>query len=382
VGLLKKLLIFLPIFFFCLIGCSTSKLQVAAKIDNDPYPMFGADPSRSFNISQPIGHSLNLKWEASINGGFANSSVSIYDELVFLNDLSGRIYAFDLQSGKRAGLLKGDGPVHTTPIPHKFAIIFASAIADENKSTIYFYDYINNKLLHEIDVDGLIINEMIRMDDGIICITEKGKLYKYNFNGEQKWMFDSNKFTHTSPALEGNTVVFGNDDGELIAVNSENGLLKYRKKIGVSFFGSPSIENNIVFIGNDDGELLAIELTSGDIKWKTDLSNRIIMNPALKKDAVIIGTLKGDIFKIDKKSGEIIWKSETDGVFNASPIVAENIIIQPDMEKSLHFIDIEDGSILRTMVYEGRVRLSPVYFKNTLFIGYDNGILAAYEISD
>jgi outer membrane protein assembly factor BamB len=86
--------------------------------------------------------------------------------------------------------------------------------------------------------------------------------------------------------------------------------------------------------------------------------------------------------KIDKKTGEIIWKTETDGVFNASPIVAENIIIQPDMEKSLHFIDIENGSILRTMIYEGRVRLSPVYFKNTLFIGYDNGILAAYEISD
>jgi len=376
-SLFKKIIIFLifPIMF----GCSSSIIKIDVKKDNDPYTMFGRNANRDFYYNRSIGDSILKKWEADIHGSFTNSSVTVYNNFVFVNDLSGRIFCFNINSGEFAGQLKYKGPVYTTPVIDDFEIIFAYTLPDENRSVLCYYDFQSGKEVRGIKIDGLILSEIIKTDDRIIFNTENGILYSYNLSGEQIWECRTKSFSHSSPAMAKEIIVFGNDEGEIIGVNSKDGKIIYRNKIGGSFFGSAAVSGNITYIGNDNGNLYALGLENGEIIWQQDTGGRIIMTPAVKDSNVIIGNLKGSLISFSE-NGSLNWRNDKFGVLNASPALFENKIILPDLDRKLFIIDISNGKILTEYNFDGRIKLSPVLHKNLLFIGYDDGILAAYEI--
>jgi hypothetical protein len=99
-GLLKYK-IFSVLVLLLISGCARSVIKYATKLDETPYQMYGKTPSREFYLPENISDSLVLKWESEANGSFPNSSVSIYEDLVFINDLSGRIFCFDIETGKK-----------------------------------------------------------------------------------------------------------------------------------------------------------------------------------------------------------------------------------------------------------------------------------------
>jgi hypothetical protein len=142
-GLLKFKILY-PIILLFIAGCARSVIKYASTLDEDPYQMFGKTPSREFYLPVEISDSLVLKWESDMYGSFPNSSVSIYNGLVFINDLAGRIFCYNFESGKQIGKLKySSGSVFSTPIPLRNKVIFPVAEEKENIYELVIYDYLN-----------------------------------------------------------------------------------------------------------------------------------------------------------------------------------------------------------------------------------------------
>jgi len=59
--------------------------------------------------------------------------------------------------------------------------------------------------------------------------------------------------------------------------------------------------------------------------------------------------------------------------------VTENLIILPDVLYEIHFLDKQSGNLIKSIPLDGRAKLSPVIHKNILFIGFDDGVIRAYE---
>jgi outer membrane protein assembly factor BamB len=341
--------------------------------------MFGKTPSREFFIPVDVTDSLNFLWENDIYGTFPNSSVSVYDELVFVNDLSGRIFCFNINDGKEIGKIKYDGAVYSTPIPFKTTIVFPVASDDDDITELIFYDYLNGKELELIEIPGRVLTEMIAVKDDFIFTTEHGTVFRYDLNREKIWETGTNKPTRSSPAMKDDILVFGNDSGEIIALNSTTGDSVYARKIGGQFYSGITINENIIYAGNENGFLYAMKLENGEILWQYETGSRILMTPAVDDKNVVFGNLAGELFSLDKKTGKLNWQAEFDGVLNTTPMLTNNLIILPDVLFSFHIVEKENGKILRTVPLNGRAKLSPVYFHNLLFIGFDDGILRAYE---
>jgi outer membrane protein assembly factor BamB len=381
-GFLKTIFLYIiAIFSFLCSSCSTSNIKTESIIDNDPYTMFGKTPERTFYYPFVTGDSLKEKWEVEINGSFPNSSVSFYDKYVFINDLSGRIYCFDINNGEKIGQLKSNGTVYSTPVVDRFLLVYISALYDDNMSNLYYYDLRDSKYLNEIKVPGRALTEMIKANDGIIFNTEKGIVYKFNFQGEKVWETDTKGITYSSPARKENVVVLGNNNGEIISLNAIDGSILYRNIIGGFFFGGCSISGSDFYIGNDNGNLYSINLSSGKINWQINTGARIIMTPAYDDDNIYIGNLRGDFFSVSKLTGKINWEKRLGSLFNTTPLITKNFIILPDQNEKTYFVDKDSGIIRKTYTFEGRLKLTPVIKNNNiLFLGYDNGVLEAYEI--
>ena len=103
------------------------------------------------------------------------------------------------------------------------------------------------------------------------------------------------------------------------------------------------------------------------------------MTPAADNENIYVGNLEGMFFSINKKSGAPNWKRNYNGLFNATPLITNNRIILSDLDRSFYILDKLTGDIKNKYSLDGRVKLTPVFADSTLFIGYDRGILNAYE---
>ena len=380
-GLLKYKILF-PLFILLIAGCARSVIKYAASFDSDPYQMFGKMPAREFYLPQDISDSLKLKWESDMYGSFLNSSVSIYDGLVFVNDLAGRIFCYRFEDGKQIGKLKySSGSVFSTPILLRNKVIFPVAEADENLTDLVIYDYQNGKELNYIELPGRVLTQTILYGDDILFNTVIGSAYRYSTSGRKIWETQTRKPSRSSPAMTSELFIFGNDDGEIIALNSNTGDSVFVKKIGGSFFSGLTISDGIIYVGNINGKIYALKVDDGTIKWQYDTGSRIIMTPVTDDQDVFIGNLAGKFYSFNKNSGEKNWSRDFTGVLNSTPLVTNNLILLPDVQFSLHLIDKFTGEVVKSIKLDGRAKLSPVIHNNILFIGFDDGKIRAYEFA-
>jgi len=378
-GLLKYK-IFLLVVLLLISGCARSVIKYATKLDDNPYQMYGKIPSREFYLPASISDSLVLKWESEANGSFPNSSVSVYEDLVFINDLSGRIFCFNIESGKKIGSLKySSGSVYSTPIPYRSKVIFPVAIEKENVTDLVIYDYSQGKELETIELPGRVLTQMIALNDDILFTSEVGIAYKFNSMGKKIWETHTRVPTRSSPALVDDLFIFGNDKGEIIALDSSTGDSVYVQNIGGHFFSGLTISENVIYVGNDNGFVYALNSDDGKIIWQFDTGAKIKMEPSVDEQNIYIGNLNGGFFSLNKLNGNENWTKEFRGILNTTPLITENLIILPNVLFEIHFLDKQSGHVIKSIPLDGRAKLSPVIHKNILFIGYDDGVIRAYD---
>jgi len=360
-------------------GCSKDIVIDDAVTGSPVYSMFGEVPERRFYIPLDVTDSLRLLWQEEVHGSFAPTSVTAFSNYLFVPDLSGRIYSFNLQTGKKAGLLKHKGVINPAPIVQLNKIIFPVAEIKNNKTTIRVYDFKTGKEIQSFDIKGIILSEIIKLEDGFIFVTENGKVMRYNYTSGKIWEYLSGSFVHSSPALSNNLLVFGNDKGEVIILDAEKGKLTNRKTVSSGFEGGFTISGSRYYAGDVSGTVFCGDLKSGEILWSFKTGKRINTIPVLDDNYIYTCNLDGDVYKLEKEKGTRVWHTKTDGILNVTPLAFKNYIFMPGLNKKLFIIDTENGEVSKTMNFKTRTKLVPVFYQNILILGADDGKIYAYE---
>jgi len=377
-GFLTKIFLILILIVGISPGCFNSSIKLDFLKNSNPYPVFGKTNQRTFYFPLSITDSIKLKYDYSVSGSFANSSVVFHNQYLFVNDLSGRVYCYNTTTGKKTGHISYKGSIFTTPLIHRSWVIFANVHFDENLTSIIIYDFSRAEHYKEIIIKGKVKTEMLLMSNGIIFSTEKGIVYRYDFLGTKLWQADTKSNINSSPAMSDSTIVIGNENGEILFINSETGEIINRKKIGTMFDSGVMVKNGNIFAGDYDGNLYCLN-SDGSQRWSFNSGNRITMTPAADDSSIYFGNLKGKLFKLDISDGNLIWSAIVDGVLNITPAVTDNFLIVPDQNKQIHFVNKFTGEITENHSLDGRAKLTPVIKDSILYIGYDNGNLEAYE---
>lgn len=376
-GFLRKII--LISFSIFLAGCAKSLIQVNNGIIEAVHPIFGKNSERNFYYDFTTSDSLKLVWTADTYGSFNNSSIVANDSIVFIADLAGRLHVFNLENGKQKGVLKTKGAIFSTPLLYKFRVYYPLVKEGKKLTELIVYDYYAGKDLYIIEIQDLITNQILNDEDGIYLFSADGTIYKYNYEARLQWSVETNKKISFVPALKNNRIFLGNESGEFIVLNTKTGNILYRKKIASHFFSGASIDNYLCYLGDNDGNLFGIDINSFQIIFITKTDGKILMNPAIDDSNIYFGNMKRMLYCIDKKNGKIIWEEKTKGYFNSTPIVTKNHLIISNTFKSIMIFNKYNGTLLNEIELDNRAKLSPVIIRNKLLIGFDEGIIAAYE---
>ncbi len=168
-----------------------------------------------------------------------------------------------------------------------------------------------------------------------------------------------------SPITDGTFVYAGGFGGSLYAIrlNTDLGLgvvagqEAWRFAGDSAFVGGPALAGNLIVIGSEDGTLYGVEPPTGSgvtgtVRWSFSTEGDIWSTPAIVDGLAIVGTLDGVLHAVyaqddpvtGGRAGEEKWQVTTGAGIGARPIVDGDTVYFGSFDTKVYAVDVDDGS--------------------------------------
>ena len=184
---------------------------------------------------------------------------------------------------------------------------------------------------------------------------DAGKTFKrpdYSINEKysqvrEKWKFASSANIISTPAVDGDNVIVGNQDGELLCLSLKDSKQKWSYRTNGSIFSSPAISRGFVVVGSGDGNVYCLDIKKGKIQWRHETGASVLGSPIIKNDSVFIGGSDHSFIALNLRSGKSLWKFEDlGGPVVSTALLYDDKIIFGAWDRNLYCLDKTTGTLL------------------------------------
>ena len=370
------------LFAALLAGCTQTVYIRNLPQENGGHLNFGKDGDRNFYIPASVSDSLKLKWETATYGSYNNSSVIGYDKYIITHDLSGYIHCFDRNDGKEIGVLNYTGSIFSSPVIYKSRMFFVVNNSEEKYSTVYYYDLKDGKILSKTELNGSFSNQTLKNDNAFYLIGDRGAIYKFNYAGVLEWEYETGLEVLSTPAIKGESIYFVSTKGEIVSFDYIKKEITVKKNIGEPVYSGIVIDGNNGYTAGGRGGIYCFDLKTLEIRWNRETGSKAASLPVCGDENLITVNLSGKASCYNKSTGNPVWQRNYGGAPFSTPLLFKNLLIQPNLDRYLYLINPANGDLLKRIKTGGRMKLSPVYLDGLLIVGYDKGIIGAYELME
>ncbi len=200
------------------------------------------------------------------------------------------------------------------------------------------------------------------------------------------WSFDGAAGQYVgSGTVAGSTFLIGNGDGNVYALNLEDGSPQWVFETGDRVWATPVVDGGIVYVASLDHHVYAVDMDSGEELWRTELGGAIASTPAIVAGGLWTGDFSEMIYKLDPVTGAVDFRYEADDWIWATPVVNDGILFFADMGGNIYGFNAETESLIwDDWAYVGDVvRGQPALSEDgdRLYIpGYETGEIFAVSV--
>ncbi len=311
---------------------ATGNRIVSSPVWSDGVLFFGSDDGNVYAVDAATGRQ---NWKYS-TGGPAPSSPAVADGRVYFGSYDGRFYAVDARTGK----LKWK---FTTEGERRFEAKGLHGMQPKNQT---FPDPYDVYLSSPVAAQGAVY-----FDSG------DGNLYALDTAlGELRWKFQTGDVVHASPAYADGTLYFGSWDSFFYAVDAATGHEKWRFQGGqdpqthnqVGFQSSPAVVDGVVYTGCRDSNVYALDAVTGKEKWRVfNQMSWVNSSPAVTKGKVLFATSDSSLFHaVDVATGKPLFHQQLKAYVFSSPAVAGDVVYLGVLNGTLEARDLNTGDLL------------------------------------
>ena len=238
-----------------------------------------------------------------------------------------------------------------------------------------YYAYLNER--------GIKIISLFTLDDfksalSISNLVDKNELpvpmpfdIGWYFKGEKPDYFKV--MSKSAPAIYGEKIYFGGDDGVFWALNQSNGRVVWEYKIlfgtkSKKVFSSPAIFNKTVYFGAYDGNFYALDSETGKRRWVFMEADWIGSSPCIAEDlsTIFVGLefglwkKQGAIVALDLNNGNKRWEFPMTGFTHSSPAYSEKsgVVVCGCNDYSVYGLNAKTGKLLWEFKTDGEIKAS------------------------
>ncbi|HEY0231088.1 MAG TPA: PQQ-binding-like beta-propeller repeat protein [Dokdonella sp.] len=293
------------------------------------------------------------------------------DGLLYFGSDDGNVYAVDAASGRQRWKHATGGPVAASP-----------AVAG---GTVYVGSY---------DGKFYALNARTGVTKWKFATAGERRFEAKGLHGMQpaaQTIADPYDVFLSSPVVGANAVYFGSGDGNVYALDSASGELRWKFHTGDVVHASPALANGVLYVGSWDSYLYAIDAANGQEKWRyhggedAAIHNQVGFqsSPAVVDGVVYSGCRDSNLYAIDAATGREKWRFGTGlSWVVSSPAVAQGKVFFATSDSSLyHVVDAATGKPVVQQQGKAFVFSSPAVAGDVVLVGVLNGTLEARDLA-
>lgn len=139
----------------------------------------------------------------------------------------------------------------------------------------------------------------------------------------------------SSPAVDGDEVVYHTMSGHVYVLDRSNGNLKWSWNAGSAIESSPVVVHGIDYFGTAGGEMYALDLRRHKLIWSKNLGAKITSSAAIEGGRLFIGDYAGRLWALSPATGATRWVGQVNGKIYGTPAVANGRVFVPSVAYSL-----------------------------------------------
>jgi outer membrane protein assembly factor BamB len=346
----------------------------------------------------PIDNKLKLRkaWSAKLGGGAEFLRIALRPagdgSRLFAASHNGRVYAFDAMSGKQLWRTDVETPLSAGP---SFGNDSVAVVSSDGWLILLDADDGAEKWRSNVSAESLAAP--VIKGDIVVVQTIDNRLQGFSlFEGAVRWSVEQatpalSMRGSSSPALVGNTVIAGFDNGRMAAVDIESGDVVWESLLSPPTGRSDldrlsDIDGAIAAVGQDvyaagyNGRLASIAAESGQVLWAREISS--YEGVSVDWNNVYTTRDNGEILSLTRRDGTEEWRDAS--LLRREPTLPvpfDTTVVVGDLDGYLHFFSNVDGEpVARVKLGGAAITSAPVVMGQRLYVQTDGGVLASYEV--
>lgn len=211
------------------------------------------------------------------------------------------------------------------------------------------------------------------LDDGRVVALEAQ-------NGQLRWETQPGGKI-TSPLIANDEQIFiasrleteTGSEGILRVINKRSGLTDWTKKLNQSFSNPLTLIDQTIYGASQDNNFYSLNSKSGDVNWSVPLGSIAKGKPLITDEEILIGTESGLLYSLANKSGEEFWQFQAQGSLRASASVEDNRVFIADSSGYIYSLDRDTGKLIWKIRTGAAIESTPQVFGKTLVVtSFDN----------
>ena len=224
-------------------------------------------------------------------------------------------------------------------------------------------------------------------ENGIYAPGSDGTLYALDMTGKLRWSFTSEQSLWSTPLSDGKNVYQPSMDHRVYAIDQVSGKEVWKTEdLGGAIVGKPALgDDGILFVGTFDSEMIAIETENGQVKWRTPVSDWVWGGPAVMDNMVFFGDLDGYFYALDAATGEPLWQIAGNGDNESNitnpPLVLDGTVYYTAKNGTLYAVDAANGDPLWNQPVGGNLYGTPLVAGDSILVAPVNADALLYAVS-
>lgn len=316
---------------------------------------------------------FNVVWNRALDPEYDTGNLPIglsgpfiFDNMLFIGDLTGKMSAHQIENGRMSWSVHEKDEIGCIAGIYKDHVIYGSY-----NGRVFSRHYQTGALKYSVDLGSPVESMPVIYKDRLFYHIRNHQIFALDaITGKVLWSYRrSVPFTTTLQRVSDvlpidNKLIVGFADGDLVALNIDDGNLLWEKKLGtgtkfIDVDATPLFYKGRIYAGSVAGPLSVIHPETGVIERTIDVT--ISRSPVLIDDEMFVGTMSGDIVVLDEV-GSILRRKQV-GTLGKSEGISSIVswkgqVVVTTLGGKVYFINKKSLDILE--VYDLGSRFSSV----------------------
>ena len=274
---------------------------------------------------------------------------------IYAASRDGNVIAFDPETGKQAWKVELDTTLSAGP-----GIGEGNLALGTSDGSIIVLDTKDGSERWRVNLGGETLSPPLISGDSVVVSTVDNRLRALSLlNGSERWIVEQSTPLLTmrgsaSPAMAGNSVVCGFDNGRLMAIDLDSGDVVWDTVLAPpsgrsdlerlsDIDGQISVVGQDIYAGGYQGRIASVAAESGQVLWAREISSYV--GVSADWNSIYTTNEDGEVVALARRNGQESWRQAS--LLRREPTVPvafNTTVAVGDLEGYLHFFSVLDGT--------------------------------------